>query len=243
MLIKLGSKGDDVKKIQKKLGLKDDGSFGPMTEVAVKKWQKENGLTDDGIVGNTTWNKMFNVYMLNEDVVTPKVEGLNLDKLKGNIPDSVLEQIPEAATKFNITTNLRLAHFLSQCAHESGNWKFKVELASGKAYEGRKDLGNIHPGDGVKYKGRGFVQTTGRVNYEKFSKFIGEDCVTNPDLIATKYPLASAGFFFNSNKLWSICDLGSTDEVVKKVTKRVNGGYNGLEDRLKYFKKYFNLLK
>jgi len=63
MLIKVGSKGDDVKKIQKKLGLKDDGSFGPLTETAVKKWQKENGLTDDGIVGNTTWNKMFNIYM------------------------------------------------------------------------------------------------------------------------------------------------------------------------------------
>ena len=243
MLIKVGSKGDDVKKIQKKLGLKDDGSFGPLTETAVKKWQKENGLTDDGIVGNTTWNKMFNVYMVNEDVVVPVVEGLSLDKLKGHIPDSVLNQIPEAATKFNITTNLRLAHFLSQCAHESGNWKFKVELASGKAYEGRKDLGNIHPGDGVKYKGRGFVQTTGRANYEKFSKFIGEDCVANPNLISDKYPLASAGFFFNSNKLWTICDLGSTDEVVKKVTKRVNGGYNGLAERLKYFTKYWSLLK
>jgi putative chitinase len=243
MLIKLGSKGDDVKKIQKFLKLVVDGTFGPNTEKKVKEWQKANGLTADGIVGNGTWNKMFNIHIIIEDVVIPKVEGLSLNKLKGNIPDSVLEQIPEAADKFNITTNLRLAHFLSQCAHESGNWKFKVELASGKAYEGRKDLGNIHPGDGVKFKGRGFVQTTGRANYEKFSKFIGEDCVANPNLISDKYPLASAGFFFNSNKLWTICDLGSTDEVVKKVTKRVNGGYNGLEDRLKYFKKYWNLLK
>lgn len=243
MLIKLGSKGDDVKKIQKKLGLKEDGTFGPMTETAVKKWQKENGLKDDGIVGKTTWNKMFDIYVIKEDIVIPTIEGLSLDKLKDHIPNSVLNQIPEVATKFNITSNLRLAHFLSQCAHESGNWKFKVELASGKAYEGRKDLGNIHPGDGVKYKGRGFVQTTGRANYEKFSKFIGEDCVANPDLVATKYPLASAGFFFNSNNLWKICDLGSTDEVVIKLTKRVNGGDNGLDDRLKYFKKYFNLLK
>ena len=243
MLIKLGSKGDDVKKIQKFLKLAVDGTFGPNTEKKVKEWQKANGLTADGIVGDGTWNKMFNIHIIIEDVVIPKVEGLSLNKLKGNIPDSVLEQIPEAADKFNITTNLRLAHFLSQCAHESGNWKFKVELASGKAYEGRKDLGNIHPGDGVKYKGRGFVQTTGRANYEKFSKFIGEDCVANPNLISDKYPLASAGFFFNSNKLWTICDLGSTDEVVKKVTKRVNGGYNGLEDRLKYFKKYWDLLK
>lgn len=241
MEIKIGSKGDDVKKIQKKLGLVADGSFGSKTESAVKSWQKTNGLKDDGVVGSITWNKMFPT-VIKEDVVIKPVTGLNIEKLKGHIPDFVLNQIPEVANKFNITTNLRLVHFLSQCAHESGNFKFVVELASGKAYEGRKDLGNVNPGDGVKFKGRGLIQCTGRANYKKFSDFIGEDCVANPDLVATKYPLASAGFFFNSNKLWSICDLGSTDDVVKKVTKRVNGGYNGLEDRLEKFKKYHNLL-
>ncbi len=94
-----------------------------------------------------------------------------------------------------------------------------------------------------KFRGRGYIQLTGKANYTSFTKFIGEDCVANPDLVATKYPLASAGFFFNSNNLWKICDLGSTDEVVKKVTKRVNGGYNGLAERLKYFTKYWSLLK
>jgi len=242
MLLKLGSKGDDVKKLQTKLGLTADGSFGPKTEAAVKVWQKANGLKDNGVVDDTTWLKMFPV-VIKEDVVITPVAGLKIEKLKGKVPDWVLSQIPETAKKFNITTNLRLAHFLSQCAHESGNFVYRTELASGKAYEGRKDLGNVNPGDGVKFKGRGLIQCTGRANYKKFSDFIGEDCVANPDLVATKYPLASAGFFFNSNKLWTICDQGSTDEIVTKVTKRVNGGTNGLADRLKYFKEYWSLLK
>ena len=104
-------------------------------------------------------------------------------------------------------------------------------------------MGNINPGDGVKFKGRGYIQCTGRANYEKFSKFVNEDCVSNPDLVATKYPMLSAAWFFDKNKLWSICDLGSTDEVVTKVTKRVNGGTNGLSDRQEKFDKIWNVLK
>lgn len=271
MEIKIGSKGDDVKKIQKKLGLKVDGSFGSLTEVAVKKWQKENGLTDDGIVGKNTWNKMFPI-VIKEDVVIKPVTGLNIEKLKGHIPDVVIAQIPETAKKFNITTNLRLAHFLSQCAHESGNFKVvsenlnysvdglkrtfgkyfpdnlaesyakQPEKIASRVYADRMDNGDEASKEGYKFRGRGYLQTTGKSNYKKFSDFIGEDCVTNPDLVATKYPLASAGFFFESNKLWSICDLGSTDEVVKRLTKRINGGENGIDDRLEKFKKYHNLL-
>jgi putative chitinase len=239
MLIKLGSSGEEVKKIQIKLGLNPDGDFGRNTETAVKKWQKDNGLKDDGVVGDITWNKLFN------NTTTTKVsnEILKLEKLKGIIPDKVISQIPDTAVKFNITTNLRLAHFLSQCAHESGNFKWVVELASGQAYEGRKDLGNTQPGDGVKFKGRGYIQLTGRANYDKFSKFVNEDCVSNPDLVSTKYPMLSAAYFFDKNKLWKICDLGSTDEVVEKVSRRVNGGTNGLADRQQKFDKIWNVLK
>lgn len=167
---------------------------------------------------------------------------LKLDKLKGVVPQAVIDQIPDTAAKFNITTNLRLAHFLAQCAHESGNFKWTTELASGKAYEGRKDLGNTQPGDGVRFKGRGYIQLTGRANYTQFSKFCGEDCVAKPELVATKYPMMSAAYFFDKNKLWLICDQGSTDLVVTKVTRRVNGGTNGLEDRLNKFKVYHKLL-
>ena len=240
MLLKNGSTGDNVKKLQEKLGLKADGSFGPGTEKAVKEWQSKNGLTADGVIGDKSWSKLFGEV---KPELTFTAGELKLEKLKGHIPDNVIAQIPDTATKFGITTNLRLAHFLSQCAHESGNFKWVVEFASGKAYEGRKDLGNTEVGDGVKFKGRGYIQLTGRANYTKFSKFCNEDCVTNPDLVSTKFPMLSAAYFFNSTKLWSICDLGSTDEVVTKVSKRVNGGTNGLADRLEKFKKFWNLLK
>jgi len=241
MLLKNGSTGEDVKKLQEKLGLNPDGSYGSGTEGAVKEWQSKNGLTPDGVVGDNTWSKLFG----NDTVKnpTPISSEFKLENLKTHIPDSVIAQIPDTASKFNITNNLRLAHFLAQCAHESGDFKWVVEFASGKAYEGRKDLGNTEPGDGVRFKGRGFIQCTGRVNYTAFSKFIGEDCVANPDLVSTKYPMASAAWFFDKNKLWSICDLGSSDDVVTKVTRRVNGGTNGLDSRLERFHKFWALLK
>ncbi|CAB4174595.1 Glycoside hydrolase, family 19, catalytic [uncultured Caudovirales phage] len=242
MLLKKGSSGEDVKRLQAKLGIKADGAFGPGTESNVKEWQASNGLTADGIVGDTTWSKMFGVNPQITDTVT-QVAGLALDKLKGHVPQVVLEELSRIATQFGITNNLRLSHFLAQCAHESGAWKYKLEIASGKAYEGRKDLGNTQAGDGVRFKGRGYIQLTGRANYGVFSQFIGEDCVSQPELVATKYPLASAAFFFNRNKLWAICDQGATDEVITKVSKRVNGGTNGLADRLKKFKVYHDLLK
>ncbi len=165
-----------------------------------------------------------------------------LQNLVGHIPNDVIAQIPDTAIKFNITNTLRLTHFLAQCAHESGNWRYRTELASGAAYEGRRDLGNTQPGDGVKFKGRGYIQLTGRANYKSFSDFVGVDCVANPELVATTYPMMSAAFFFNSNKLWTICDRGATDDIITLVTRRVNGGTNGLADRLKHFKEYYPLL-
>ena len=274
MLLKNGSKGEDVKTLQTKLGLTADGSFGPGTEKAVKQWQSTNGLTADGIVGDGTWSKMFgSTEVIKEDVVIPSGGSLNIEKLKGHIPDAVIAQIPETAKKFNITNNLRLAHFLSQCSHESGGFKSVSENLNYSADGLKKTFGKYFPGtlsesyakqpekiasrvygdrlgngaentkEGYKFRGRGFIQLTGKVNYVSFTKFIGEDCVSNPDLVATKYPLASAGFFFDSNKLWSTCDQGFTDEIVTKVTKRVNGGTNGLPDRIKHFKEFYNLLK
>ena len=278
MLLKNGSKGDDVKKLQEKLGVEAIGTFGPKTEAAVKAWQKANGLKDDGVVGDTTWSKLFGVSapvatVVKEDVVIPSGGPLNLEKLKGHIPDSVIAQIPETAKKFNITNNLRLAHFLSQCGHESGGFKAVSENLNYSADGLKKIFGKYFPGnlnesyarqpekiaarvyasrmgngdeaskEGFKFRGRGYIQLTGKANYTNFTKFIGEDCIANPDLVATKYPLASAAFFFDSNKLWSICDKGADDATVTAVTKRVNGGTIGLPDRIKHFKEYYNLLK
>ena len=122
MILKIGSSGEDVKKLQSKLGLNADGVFGPGTETAVKKWQKDNNLTADGIVGEGTWGKMFPQQLITEPAPvkssTPSGSGFKLENLKGHIPDSVIAQIPDTAKKFNITTPLRLAHFLAQCGHE-----------------------------------------------------------------------------------------------------------------------------
>jgi putative chitinase len=272
MLLKKGSKSDEVKKIQSKLGIKADGDFGPGTESKVKEWQSANGLTPDGIVGDTTWNKMFpKNEVLTEKIIYPGIS-FDLNKLKGHIPDSVINQIPETASKFGITNKLRLAHFLAQCSHESGGFKLtsenlnysvdglkkifpkyfpgnlaesyakNPEKIASKVYGGRMGNGDETTKEGYKFRGRGFIQLTGKSNYVRFTKFIGEDCVLNPDLVATKYPLASAAFFFNSNGLWSICDKGATESVVTEVTKRVNGGTIGLSDRIKHFNEFYKLL-
>ena len=276
MLLKKGSNSDDVKKLQAKLGLVADGIFGAGTEQKIKEWQAANGLTADGIVGDGTWSKMFGGVapsVIKEDVVIAKAGTLNIDKLKGHIPDAVIAQIPETAAKFNITNNLRLAHFLAQCGHESGGFKAvsenlnysadglkkifpkyfpgniaesysrNPEKIASKVYGGRMGNGDETTKEGFKFRGRGYIQLTGKANYTNFAKFIGEDTVANPDLVATKYPLASAAFFFDSNKLWAICDKGADDATVTAVTKRVNGGTIGLPDRIKHFKEYYNLLK
>jgi putative chitinase len=275
MILKVGSKGEDVKKLQAKLGLGADGVFGSGTEAAVKKWQASNGLTADGIVGEGTWSKMFGDKQLITEPSKPIVSSgpLKLENLKGHIPDAVIAQIPETAQKFNITNPLRLAHFLAQCGHESAGFKaiqenlnysadglkkifpkyFPGNLAEGyarnpekiasKVYGSRMGNGDETTKEGFKFRGRGYIQLTGKDNYTRFGKFIGEDTVANPDLVATKYPLASAAFFFDSNKLWEICDRGADDATVTAVTKRVNGGTIGLPDRIKHFKEYFALLK
>ena len=264
MLLKIGSQGEDVKKLQSKLGLKADGDFGPVTESKLKEWQAANGLISDGIIGDNSWEKMF-----------PNINPISfkLDRLKGHIPDTVLAQIPDTAAKFGITNPLRLAHFLAQCGHESGGFKAvnenlnygakgllgtfpkyfnattaaqyerKPEMIASKVYGGRMGNGPESTKEGYKFRGRGYIQLTGKDNYTAFDKFVDDDILGNPDLVATKYPLMSAAWFFNKNGLWSICDKGADDATVTLVTKRVNGGTIGLADRIKHFKEYYALLK
>jgi putative chitinase len=198
---------------------------------------------------------------------------MNLDKLKGHIPDSVIKQIPEIQTKFEINTPLRLAHFLAQCGHESGGFRVvnenlnysakglqgifkkyfptpalaeqyqrKPEKIANRVYGGRMGNGDEKSGEGFKFRGRGYIQLTGKQNYTAFAKAIGEDIVANPDLVASKYPLASAAWFFHRNGLHKLADGGATDAVVTQITKRVNGGTIGLADRIKHFKEYHALL-
>ena len=278
MILKIGSKGEDVKKLQQKLGLGADGVFGPGTEKAVKKWQIDHDLGADGIVGEGTWNKMFGEQTLITEPSIPQspitsTGGLKLEKLKGHIPDAVIAQIPDTAQKFEINTPLRLAHFLAQCGHESGGFRATQEnlnySASGlkgifskyfkeaglaesyqrnpqkiasRVYGGRMGNGPESTGDGYKFRGRGYIQLTGKDNYTAFGKAINEDMTASPDKVATHYALLSAAWFFSKNGLHKMADQGSTDAVVTLITKRVNGGTIGLADRIKHFKEYYHLL-
>jgi putative chitinase len=118
----------------------------------------------------------------------------------------------------------------------------KPEKIASLVYGNRMGNGSEASGDGFNYRGRGYIQLTGKSNYQLFDKTVPEDITANPDLVATKYPLASAAFFFNNNKLWAICDKGADIATVTAVTKRVNGGTIGLPDRIKHFNEYYKLL-
>ena len=146
MLLKNGSKGEEVKQLQTLLGLTADGSFGPMTETKVKEWQAANGLTADGIVGPGTWGKMFGAPAPTPSVTIPP-SSFKLDALKGHVPDAVIAQIPDTAAKFNITTPLRLAHFLAQCSHESGGFKSISENLNYSVDGLKRVFGKYFPGD------------------------------------------------------------------------------------------------
>lgn len=196
---------------------------------------------------------------------------MNIDKLKGHIPDAVIAQLPDTIAKFGLDTPVKLAHFLAQAGHESGGFKVvnenlnygakgllsifkkyfpteakakeyerKPEKIANLVYGARMGNGPEASGEGWKYRGRGYIQLTGKSNYTAFDAVVPEDIVANPDLVATKYPLLSAAWFFHKNCLIKCKD--ATDATVTSVTKCVNGGTIGLPDRLKHFKEYYNLL-
>ena len=119
----------------------------------------------------------------------------------------------------------------------------KPEAIASRVYGGRMGNGAEATKEGFKFRGRGYIQLTGKDNYKAFDAFVPEEIIANPDLVATKYPLMSAAWFFNKNGLWSICDRGADQGTVTAVTKRVNGGTIGLPDRIKHFNEYYNLLK
>ena len=134
--------------------------------------------------------------------------------------------------KYHITTDLRMAHFIAQIGHETASFLWAEELADGSAYEGRRDLGNTDPGDGKRFKGRGLIQLTGRANYTEYKKVAGFDCVAEPGRVASDASVAVdvACWYWDRHKL---NDLADRDDV-KAITKAINGGFNGLDDRVQY---------
>jgi putative chitinase len=198
---------------------------------------------------------------------------MNLDKLKGHIPDTVIAQIPNVIAKYEVNTPLRLAHFLAQCGHESGGFRLtqenlnysakglmgifkkyfptqaladayarKPEKIANKVYGNRMGNGDEASGEGFKFRGRGYIQLTGKQNYTAFDATVEDNILANPDLVSSKHALSSAAWFWKKNGLNLIADSGSSDEAVTKVTRRVNGGTIGLPDRIHHFKEYYGLL-
>jgi len=198
---------------------------------------------------------------------------MNVGKLRHSLPEKVYEELNQVIEKFGVNTPLRLAHFLGQCSHESGNFKFTVEnlnysaqalqsvfrkyfpdeataaqfqrkpeKIANRVYGERMGNRGEESGDGWTYRGRGYIQLTGRSNYVEFNKFVEEDVVESPDLVSDKYPLMSAGWFWYENNINVLADKGITDTDITSVTRKVNGGTNGLEDRIKKTKQLYQEL-
>lgn len=144
--------------------------------------------------------------------------------------DKYLPYINKFAAEYNMDTYEYLCAFLSQIGHESGQLKYVEEIASGKAYENRKDLGNIYKGNGIMYKGRGLIQITGRANYTSLSKDLKVDFIANPYLLKEPlYAVLSAFWYWKKRNLNKYSTLKESDFMI--LTKRINGGFNGYKNR------------
>jgi putative chitinase len=190
-----------------------------------------------------------------------------MNKLTGIVPGKILL---ESANIKELNSPLRIAHFLSQCSHESANftavsenlnysmgalikifpkyfnysqaveYQRKPHDIANRIYANRMGNGNEYSGDGWLFHGRGYIQMTGHDNYKAFGDFIGRDCCQDPDLLISHYPLTSAAWFFTENSVWSVCDRGHDSDTVKAVTRKINGGTNGLVDRQRLFTQYYD---
>lgn len=170
---------------------------------------------------------------------------ITIEQLRKGMPFAKLSNVErfigpinEAMEIFYIDTFNRQTAFLANLGHESGSLRYTKELASGEAYEGRKDLGNTEPGDGVRYKGRGPIQITGRANYKAFSDFMGLDFVSNPTMLEEPHHGSmAAGWFWDKKNLNKLADIGDLKSFYA-ITKKINGGLNGIDDRLQFWKQF-----
>jgi putative chitinase len=183
-----------------------------MSPEVAKSLQARLGVAADGIFGRGSYGALF--------------------RKLGAAPERAAElalgavvHIPAAGIDAN---PLRFAHFFAQLGHESGGFRYMEEIASGQAYEGRADLGNVQPGDGRRYKGRGPIQLTGRANYREYGRRLGIDFEAHPEIAA----LPSIGMM-TACTYWTVKGLNALADAddVDAITRRINGGTNGLDDR------------
>lgn len=205
-----------------------DSDFGPSTEAAVKAFQTDAGLPVTGIIDTETARSLASKESVAFEVPSTFTQNFsNTQNTNFNAAkDAAIEEGLEGA---------ELASFMSQVAHESDSFRTAEEYASGSAYEGRADLGNTQAGDGVRYKGRGYIQLTGRTNYKNAGDALGLDLINNPSLAEEPANAAAISLWFWKTKVKpQVPDFMDTE----RVTKVVNGGFNGLDDRKKYFDKF-----
>jgi putative chitinase len=213
--------------------LKLDGRIGPITLKVIQKFETQ--------VMKLGWSD--GMIAPGDKTVQALLKGLPPGPSKGKLSvvmpralqssiDRYYDPLVKGMKKYNITKPLRMAHFLAQIGHESASLRYAEEIADGSAYEGRTDLSNTQAGDGRRFKGRGLIQLTGRANYIEYSKDSGVDYVADPRKVATDPRVAVdvACWFWNKRKLNALADR----DDVKAVTRRINGGYNGLDDRIAY---------
>jgi putative chitinase len=197
---------------------------------------------------------------------------LNIQHIKGTIPDSVYNQLDSIIDKYDINTVLRMSHFLSQCSHESNNFKVtkenlnysvdgllktfpkyftrdtaklyarKPQKIANIVYANRMGNGNNESNEGFKFIGRGYLQTTGKNNYKELSDYLGINLIEKPELLEKEYALLSAVFYFKKNNLLPLCDNGATIKDITILTKSINGGLHGLDSRIKLFNFFYKLL-
>jgi len=194
---------------------------------------------------------------------------IDLSRIKDKVPFDVYKDLPDVCIKYQINNPLRVCHFLSQCAHESGDFKHvaenlnysleallrvfpkyftienvesyvhqPVEIAA-RVYANRMGNGDEASLEGWFYRGRGYIQLTGKDNYKAFDATVNDNVVINPEMVAEKYALESAAWFWSSRKLNEVADRGADQQVIADITRSINGGFNGLENRQKQFDKFY----
>lgn len=212
-----------LKIFQQKIGAKPDGDFGKETLTMAMNYYKLNKFQTAHFFAQVAHETgVFKSFSENLNYSEERM----LQIFKGDFDinnDKVLSVTEKAKAKELKGSPEKIANFVY--ANQNGN-------------------GNEASGDGWKFRGRGALQLTGRANYKAFSDFIKDpEVMTNPDLVSTKYAFDSAIFFFTKNKLWSICSSSISDADITKLTKRINGGINGLDHRKELTLKYYNLIK
>jgi len=286
MVLRLGAEGIEVSSMQEKLKIPVTGRFDNDTLKAVLEFQKNNNLVADGVVGQNTLDTLLKysqkyprgqnptfIHIDESPFTDVEIYGeININKLVGLVPQSIIMELPMVLETFNITKNLELAHLLAQCAHESKNFTvvyenlnyttdglmavFKdyfhdsikasafahnPEKIANHVYANKNGNGNEESGDGWKYRGRGYIELTGKYFYDLFGEYLKVDIINKPDLVANTYPLSSAAYFFHKNNIFELCKDSSLDTIVK-ITRKVNVALLGLDQRANYFDKIYSVL-